>query len=465
VGWVPWLCRPGTLWVTVTEGGREEVDAVRFVDRIEAGRLLAQRLGHLRGGDSVVLGLPRGGVPVAYQVARALGAPLDVIVVRKLGVPFQPELAMGAIGEDGVRVISTDVLRQARIDPGELAAVEKDEAAELERRLTRVRRKHPRVPVAGRTAVIVDDGIATGSTARAACQVARAHGAARIVLAVPVAPAGTPRAMADVADEVVCVETPADLWSIGQWYEDFAAVSDRTVIELLDRAAAEHSAAPATADAGEAAVDSEVVIPAGAVELPGRLTVPGEASGLVVFAHGSGSSRHSPRNRYVADELRNAGLGTLLFDLLTPAEERDRGNVFDIDLLAGRLRDVIGWLRRQPATAYRRIGLFGASTGAAAALWAAADPDADVAAVVSRGGRPDLAAGRLALVTSPTLLVVGGDDSEVLRLNRSAAGMLRCEHRVAVVPGATHLFEEPGTLQAVAELARDWFTDHLNPPR
>jgi putative phosphoribosyl transferase len=435
---------------------QEGVGVMLFADRADAGRRLARRLEHLRGRDVVVLGLPRGGVPVAYEIARALDAPLDVIVVRKLGVPFQPELAMGAIGEDGVRVMNPAVLRSVRIDPGELAAVEKDETAELERRLARLRRGRPRVPVAGRTAVIVDDGLATGSTARAACQVARGHGAARIVLAVPVAPAGTVRAMADVADEVICLHTPAEFWSIGQWYADFTPTSDRTVIDLLDRAQA------TTAQAADpTGFDAEVVVAAGPVDLPGRLTVPAGAAGLVVFAHGSGSSRRSPRNRYVADVLAAAGLGTLLFDLLTPAEERDRGNVFDIELLAGRLRDAIGWLRGQPAAAHLRIGLFGASTGAGAALWAAAEADADVAAVVSRGGRPDLAAARLSRVTAPTLLIVGGRDQDVLRLNRAAASMLRCEHRVAVVPGATHLFEEPGTLRAAAELARDWFTDHL----
>jgi putative phosphoribosyl transferase len=429
-----------------------------LTDRAQAGRRLAQHLAHLSGQDVVVLGLPRGGVPVAYEIAQALDAPLDVIVVRKLGVPFQPELAMGAIGEDGVRVTVPGVLRSARVDPGELAAVEKAETEELRRRLTRLRLRHPRVPVAGRTAVVVDDGIATGSTARAACRVARVHGAARVVLAVPVAPAGTLRLMADVADEVVCLDTPAGLWSVGWWYEDFRPVSDCDVIDLLDRAAAGRQADdPATA------VDIEVVVPAGAVELPGWLTIPEGAAGLVVFAHGSGSSRHSPRNRYVAGVLHEARLGTLLFDLLTFAEEADRGNVFDIELLAGRLLDAIAWLREQHSPAYQHIGLFGASTGAAAALWAAADPDTGVAAVVSRGGRPDLAAPRLSRVIAPTLLIVGGHDEEVLRLNRAAASMMRCEHKVSVVPGATHLFEEPGTLRVAAAFARDWFTAHLNP--
>jgi putative phosphoribosyl transferase len=163
----------------------------------------------------------------------------------------------------------------------------------------------------------------------------------------------------------------------------------------------------------------------------------------------------------VADVLHTAGLGTLLFDLLTPSERRDHANVFDIGLLAARLGHAIGWAHRQPATSWLRPALFGASTGATAALWAAAEPESPVAAIVSRGGRPDLAATRHPRVTAPTLLIVGGRDEQVLDLNRAAARLLRCPHQITVVPGASHLFEEPGTLNTVADLARDWFVRHV----
>jgi putative phosphoribosyl transferase len=208
-----------------------------------------------------------------------------------------------------------------------------------------------------------------------------------------------------------------------------------------------------------------VRIPANGIEVEGALVIPADAQGIVLFAHGSGSSRHSPRNRYVAAALNQAGLATLLFDLLTTEEEHDRANVFDIGLLARRLVDVTDWLRAQPLAADLTIGYFGASTGAAAALWAAAEADAPIGAVVSRGGRPDLAAPRLAAVTAPTLLIVGGRDDVVLELNRRAQAQLRCENRLEVIPGATHLFEEPGTLQAAAGAARGWFAQHLAPPR
>ena len=427
--------------------------AMPFKDRVDAGRRVAARLMSLRGVDVVVLGLPRGGVPVAAEVARALDAPLDVIVVRKLGVPFQPELAMGAIGEGGVRIANDDVIRAARITRDQWAAVEERERAELMRRARRFRAGRRRVPLAGRTAVLVDDGIATGSTARAACQVARALGAERVVLAVPVAASSSIDELRPIADDIVSLEVPTEFHSVGAWYDDFSQTTDEEVVALLSQADGRTAPSEVTT--------ADVEVAAGPVRLAGRLTVPEHAKVLVVFAHGSGSSRHSPRNQFVAEVLNRAGLATLLFDLLTPTEERDRANVFDIELLGRRLVDVTRWLQTYPPTRRLDIGYFGASTGAAAALWAAAELGLDIVAVVSRGGRPDLAGARLAGVCAPTLLIVGSRDEEVLELNRSAAAQLHCEQRVAVVPGATHLFEEPGALQAIAELARDWYTDHL----
>ncbi|GAA3142264.1 phosphoribosyltransferase [Streptomyces echinatus] len=431
---------------------------MHFRNRLEAGRRLGARLEYLRGQDVVVLGLPRGGVPVAAEVAEALDAPLDVCLVRKLGVPYQPELGMGAIGEDGVRVINQEVLRGTGVGDVDLARVEERERHVLLERAARYRGDATPLSVAGRTALVVDDGVATGSTARVACRIARARGAARIVLAVPVAPRDFARRLGGDADELVCLDTPWDFAAVGQFYADFTQVADDEVTACLHRAASRHRHR-----AGAGSTDREVTVTAGAVRLGGRLTLPDDATGVVVFAHGSGSSRHSPRNRFVAGGLHRAGLGTLLFDLLTDEEEADRANVFDIALLGGRLLDATRWLREEPDAEGLAVGYFGASTGAAAALWAAADPAARPAAVVSRGGRPDLAGPRLPAVTAPTLLVVGGADAPVIELNRDAQAQLRCENRLEVVPGATHLFEEPGTLERVTELARDWFTDHMAP--
>lgn len=435
-----------------------------FTNRVDAGRQLAEALRTLPDSDLVVLGLPRGGVPVAAEVATELSAPLDVIIVRKLGVPFQPELAMGAIGEDGIRVRNEDVVHTARVTEQEFAAIEARERTELERRTHNYRGNRDRIDLRGRTALIVDDGIATGSTARAACQVARAHGAARIVLASPVAPPGAAERFADDADQTVFVDTPADFMAVGQFYADFSPTTDDEVIDILSKFAdgsrPEPSTTKPTAD-DPPVRDEHVTIPVGSVTLEGHLFVPEGAAGVVVFVHGSGSSRHSPRNRHVATVLNDASLATLLFDLLTPAEELDRANVFDIELLAGRLAEVTKWVGDESGVAGLPLAYFGASTGAAAALWAAAASPDRVDAVVSRGGRPDLASARLDAVRTPTLLIVGGADTTVLGLNEEARAQLDCEAELTVVPDATHLFEEPGALERVARLAREWFTGHL----
>lgn len=438
-----------------------------FRNRRDAGRQLGARLRSFAAEHPVVIGLPRGGVPVAFEVARALAASLDVLVVRKIGSPGNPELGMGAIAEGGVRVLNDFALRSLQLSQEEIERGTQRAEHDLQERLLRYRGERPPLDVTGRTVILVDDGLATGGTARAALRALRARGPDRLVLAVPVGARETIGAIASECDEVVCLVAPEVMWAIGYWYEDFGQTSDAEVSALLLEAAALSAAdaAPA-APVGAGAVDpprrSEMRIPVpGGEQISGDLAVPEHATGLVVFAHGSGSSRHSPRNREVATALNRAGLATLLIDLLTLAEERERSNVFDIVLLAERLAAATRWVREQPVTAALGLGYFGASTGAGAALWAAAELGTDIRAVVSRGGRPDLAAPLLAQVQSPTLLIVGGLDRVVIELNREALALLRCEAALEIVPGATHLFEEPGTLEQVARLAVAWFTRHL----
>ncbi|MCI2423214.1 phosphoribosyltransferase [Saccharopolyspora sp. K220] len=221
---------------------------VPFENRKDAGRRLARQLSHLRAANAVVLGLPRGGVPVAFEIAQALHAPLDVIVVRKLGVPFHPELGMGAIGEGNVRIINDEVLWKTGVSAKELAEVEQRERVELDRRAQLFRVDRPRLDVAGRTVIVVDDGIATGSTAHVACRVAREQGAAHVVLATPVAPPHALERLEEVTDEQVCLETPGWFMAIGQWYRDFTQTSDAEVVELLRQAnqATTGSAEPTT---------------------------------------------------------------------------------------------------------------------------------------------------------------------------------------------------------------------------
>lgn len=427
-----------------------------FRDRLDAGRQLADRLDHLRDERPVVLALPRGGIPVAVEVADRLGAPLDVLVVRKIGLPRQPELGVGAVGEGDTRVFNEDLLRELRLRPDDLAAVAEHEVREVHRRVAHYRGGHAPVEVEGRTVVVVDDGVATGFTVRAAVQILRQRGAARVVVAVPV---GARQAIDDLrglADEVVCLDTPVPFRAIGLFYDDFRQVSDAEVLAGMKHARS--GAAPATD-----APSLDVTIDLDGASLPGTTTVPADAAGLVVFAHGSGSSRHSPRNRRVARALVEAGYATLLFDLLTPEEARHRANVFDVEQLGRRLVGVVDWVSERPALAGLPVAFFGASTGAAAALLAAAALRDDIAAVVSRGGRADLARDHLSRVTAPTLLVVGGEDGVVLDLNRRARRRLRCPNDLMVVEGASHLFEEPGALEQVVAATIGWLDQYLRP--
>ncbi len=425
---------------------------VRFADRRDAGRRLAPLLAGLRYERPIVVAIPRGGVPVASEVARSLGAPLDVVGVRKVGAPGNPEFAVGAVAEGDVTAINDDAVGRLGLGGAELDVMVARARRELASRMARYA-GHPRLAVAGRTVVLVDDGLATGFTARAAARSLRERGAARIILAVPVAAADSAAALRGWADDVICAEVPADMWAIGLWYDDFSPTSDEEVAVLLRQ------------QAGVASREVTIEVAPGTV-LRGDLAVPSDvgARGVVLFAHGSGSSRLSPRNRAVAQVLNRAGLATLLLDLLTATEELDRANVFDIRLLAGRVVAATRWLGRQPQTADLAVGYFGASTGSAAALAAAAELGVTVGAIVSRGGRPDLVDDRLSEVVSPVLLIVGGADTTVLELNRAAQRRLRCDSELAVIADATHLFEEPGALDEVARLAIDWFVRFLAAP-
>lgn len=428
-----------------------------FRDRREAGRRLADELAGMALDDPVIVALPRGGVPVAFEVAAALEAPLDVLAVRKLGAPGNPEFGVGAVAENDVGVLDPRSASSVGLAGAALDEAVARESAELRRRVAAYRDGRPPIPLDGRTVVVVDDGVATGLTDLAAVRAVRKRGAARVVLAVPV---GAPPSLAmlrDEADDVVCLHTPTDLGGVGRWYDDFSQVPDEVVVELLSEAGS--GLPPGRHTELSFAIDGEAIA--------GDLTLPDHAHGLVLFAHGSGSSRHSPRNQAVAARLNRAGFATLLFDLLTEPEAADRSRVFDIPLLAERLESVSRWTRVEPLLRRLPLGYFGASTGAAAALVAAASLGSDVRAVVSRGGRPDLAGDRLADVTAPTLLIVGGRDLEVLALNREAATHLRGPANIEIVPGAGHLFEEPGALDAVSDLAAGFFAAHLTgaPPR
>jgi putative phosphoribosyl transferase len=429
-----------------------------YRDRGDAGGRLAEALHMYRERHPVVAALPRGGVPVGFEIARALGSELDAVVVRKVGAPHQPELALGAVGEDGVVVLDERLIARLGVNDATREELVRRAERELDERRTSIRSVRPAARVKGRTVIVVDDGLATGSTMRAAIAVLRRRGARRIAVAVPVGAPDTVAGVALVADDVVCPATPPNFMSVGQWYADFSPVSEDTVLRLLGRSLQEDSdRIPTVSVPTEYAVQVDVT----GAQLPGQLAfVPG-GPGTVVFAHGSGSSHRSPRNRSVAMALQEAGLSTLLFDLLTASEAVDRRAVFDVERLGRRLLEATRWLGERPGLADSPVGWFGASTGAGAALWAAPEAGPELRAIVSRGGRPDLAGARLAQVRTPTLLVVGGADEEVLARNREAQRAIPEPARLEIVPGATHLFEEPGAMEQVTKLARDWFVEHL----
>jgi predicted phosphoribosyltransferase/pimeloyl-ACP methyl ester carboxylesterase len=453
---------PSARWtgaVTAAEDPPQLVaSARRFKDRHDAGERLAAELTRLRDRQPVIVGMPRGGVPVAVEVARALDAPLDVVIVRKVGAPQNPEFAIGAVAEGGVRLLSGEVARALGLTHRDVQALFAQANAELSEYVRRYRGAREPLDVEGRTVILVDDGLATGRSAHAALQSLRSRGAARLILAVPVAAPESARALGAVADEVVCVEMPEQLWAVGYWYERFAPTSDAEVEQALS----EFGRRPLAPVPEHEAERQAITIAADGAQLAAELVLPADARAVVVFAHGSGSSRHSSRNRSVARALNEAGYGTLLFDLLSEPEASDRANVFDIPLLASRLLAASEWLGSREEAAQLPLAYFGASTGAAAALSAAAVLGDRVRAVISRGGRPDLAA-NLPAVRAPTLLIVGGADDQVLELNRAAQARLRCPSELAVVPGATHLFEEPGALEQVSRLAIGWLQRTCNP--
>ncbi len=425
----------------------------RFADRRDAGRRLATLLARTRHEDPVVAGISRDGVPVAAEVARALESPLDVVLLEQVCAPEHPQHVIGAVAEGGVCVVDEEAVERLGL-PAEEA---REAVARARRRLGERQStplfERPRLAVSGRSVIVVDDGLASPHRARAAAQSLRSRGAARVVLAVPVAEREAAQLLRSDVDDVVWVRMPEHMLAVGLWYEDFAATSEEEVHALMS----EH--------AGAVQREVAIEISPGAL-LRGDLTVPwgAYARGVVAFAGDADSSRFSPRDRRIAAVLNDAAIATLRLDLLGPYENLDPIVTADVELLARRLLAATRWLRRQPETAGIALGYVGTGTGAAAALLAAAQLQAGVCAVVSRGGRVELPAWRLEQVLAPTLLIVGGADAELLELNRAAKRRLRCESELVVLPGASHLFEEPGALDDVARLTAGWFTRHLREP-
>ena len=426
-----------------------------FEDRREGGRRLASLLGFLATEDPVVLALPRGGVPVAVEVAAALGAELDVLPVRKLGAPGNPEFAIGAIAEDGSVVLDAATADRLGLTQDDIDRVLRGEVQELRRRIGRFRRGRPPVDVSGRTVVIVDDGLATGLTDHAAVRAARRRGADRIVVAAPVGSREAVVLLRPEADEVVCHTVPRELFGVGRWYRDFSPVADREVLRLLAEAGA-GGPDPGRGPAHERTLEIDV---GGGVRLPAALAAPPEPWGLVVVAH-EGADGPAPGVRSVARLLNDAGLTTL--SLTLPAgDDRDGRRAGDVQVLAERLEAATGWLAGEAEARGLPVGYLAGPGAAAAALVAAAALRDGVRAVVSSDGRPDLAGDALDELRAPTLLLAGDGDGDALEAARRAAGLLRCPHRVVRVTTADARIDEPGGREEIGRLALDWFGDHL----
>ena len=433
----------------------------RFIDRADAGRQLAVVLTALDLDHPLIYALPRGGVPVAAEVAKSLNAPLDLLLVRKIGAPRNPEVALAAIVEGATRevVVNESVKHLTGADDAYISGAVNEQRAELERRKKLYLGDAPRLDPNDRTVVVIDDGLATGATMKAALIGLKRSNPKRIVVALPVAPKAALTKISDQADDIICLHPVTEFRGVGGFYLDFHQLTDDETIAWLKQGL---SHPDNTAPSAEANTHKrQVSIPP--IGLPGDLTVPPNPRGIILFAHGSGSSRRSPRNTYVAEKLKEQGFATLLFDLLTSEEGQDRRNVFDIPLLADRLVEASIWVSSEPDLEDLPLGLFGASTGAGAALVAAAELKRRVGAVVSRGGRPDLAMVYLPQVSSPTLLVVGGLDHDVIGLNELALAELTCTKKLEIIEGAGHLFEEPSTLDRAVDHAAEWFKTHLRP--
>jgi predicted phosphoribosyltransferase/predicted alpha/beta-hydrolase family hydrolase len=415
----------------------------QFRDREDAGDQLAAVLRKRGFIAPVVLGIPRGGVPVAASVARALGGSLGVVVARKLGAPYQPELAIGAVTADGVTWINESVARETGAGP---EYIRRETAAQVveARRREEAFDGHRRPAVSGRAVILVDDGVATGATALAAARSLRAAGARPLVIAVPVAPPATIALLEQEADEVVCLRVEEDFWAIGEFYRDFSPVEDSRVRELLDS----FSAGTGTR---EARVTRDGVQLAVRLRLPGHLPAP-----VTVFVHGLGSSKESPRNVVIAERLVDMGAGALLFDLSGHGESSPDPRE-SVDAYVDDLAAIDAWVRAQSGVEAARVAIAGSSLGAVVALRAVLDGRVKPAALVLRA--PPAEPGEFRGLTTPTLLLVGSRDS--LLEQATAAARVSPAIELRVVEGASHLFEEPGTLEEAANITTSWLCHQL----
>ena len=451
-----------------------------FRDRADAGDALALSLSMFATEPNlVVLGVGRGGVPVARQVAGELGAPFDVLVSRKVGVPGIEEVSLGAIAEGSGRVIPDDVAWYIGVPSRVVERLAARERVELERCAQLYRGGKPLHDLKGRTVILVDDGLATGATLRAAARVVRSKQPRRLIAAVPIASQSGAKELQAEVDELVALVTPEEFKSVSASYTSYAPVTDDEVLALLGRPArrapsvlvrdvSDRIAPPSRQGRGPSGSERTLEIQAAGSTIMADLGVPrdifGENTrrirGLAILAQGAGCSRNSYRNRYMAGRLRESGYATLRVDLLTREEQCDDpasvGPRFAVERIAARLNSVCDWAAHEGVDGVDHTILISAGTGAAAAFLAAARRRERIFAVVSRGGRVDLAGETLAQVQAPALLIVGTANAETVQRNREAMRLLPTSAELVRIPRAGDSFAEPGALGSVAEHTVKW---------
>lgn len=425
-----------------------------FRDRIDAGQRLADALRPYHGSDAVVLGIPRGGVPVAAEVARLLGLPLDIVVARKLGAPGQPELAIGAVTANGGLYLNHDLIRDLGVDQAYLDSAVERKRAEARDRESRFRGGRPGPALAGRIAIVVDDGLATGATIRAAVQSVRHAGPAKLVVAVPVGAIESCASLRSEVDELVCLWTPDDFMAVGQFYDDFSPTEDDEVERIL-RAASTHT--PDTDTAREITFQNRR-----GRRLAGTLLLPRavERPPVVVFAHGFNSSRRSSRNLMIAERLVASGLAAFLIDFTGHGDSEGEIREATVKQMADDLRSAIDHISAEAAVDAGRIGLSGSSSGGIVSVIEAAR-DERVRVLVLRS----VPAGDLfepaAHIRATTLVIAGEADIPIVEEDRALAEVISGPHRFEVVAHAGHLFEGPGEMERVSDLSVGWFVSHL----
>ena len=419
----------------------------RFENREHAGIILAEQLKKYQNLDPIILALPRGGLPVAHQIASLLHAPLDVVLVKKIGAPGHEEFAIGAVGEDEKPILNQKLIKQYHFNPEEIECIIVNRITEIRNRAKVYRKAASPLSLEGRNVIVVDDGLATGATMKAAVQWLSTQKIKKIIVAVPVSSKEAAAEVKKMSNDFVSLLIPDNFLAVGMWYKDFPQVSDEEVIQFLLKRAQK--------------TKRDVWIEDENIKLQAGLSVPPNARAIIVFSHGGGSSPKSSRNLFVSKKLNNAGYATLLLNLLTDNEILDRNNIFNIELITSRLVMATKWVRSHYAGL--PIGYFGTCTGVAAALGASistAKDHLDIFAIVSRGGRPDLALEILPKVYPPTLLLVGAEDKSIIAKNENAKDYMK-NSKLILIPNAGHLFEESGAMDQVADHTINWFSNCL----